>query len=125
MLKILLVEDERIVAMALKYELAQHGARVVAMATNGPDALKAVAENELDAVLMDVMIEGDMDGIETARQIAALHPVPILYLTGEVQEETYKRAWHSPTIAGYMIKPVQAAALAQRLQEIVAQPDTL
>jgi|GEM_PF-639540 len=121
MLQILLVEDERIVAMAMRSELAQLGYKVVALAANGADALKALTTHAIDIVLMDVMIEGPLDGIETARQIAAKSKVPIIYLTGESDEKTFKRAFHSDSIAGFMLKPVHPALLVEKLNAITLQ----
>lgn len=121
MLRILLVEDERIVALALKHELANSGFEIVAMATNGLDAIKAVDTHAPDVILMDVMIEGDMDGIETARTIAERHPVPILYLTGESDPATQQRAMHSESCIGYMLKPVNPTLLRQKLTELTLE----
>lgn len=118
MVRILLVEDERIVALALKHELANSGFEIVAMATNGRDAIQAVETHTPDIILMDVMIEGDMDGIETARAIAATHTVPILYLTGESDPATQQRAMHSESCMGYMLKPVNTTLLRQKLSEL-------
>ncbi len=113
MAKVLLVEDERIVALALKHELAAHGHQVVAIASSGAQALEALATAEPEVVLMDVMIEGEIDGIETARQVSLRSAIPIIYLTGEADAATRKRAMHSPNCMGYLNKPVTAAALSQ------------
>lgn len=121
MVRILLVEDERIVALALKHELANSGFEIVAMATNGPDAIQAVEMHAPDVILMDVMIEGDMDGIETARAIAQRSPVPILYLTGESDPATQQRAMHSESCIGYMLKPVNPTLLRQKLAELTLE----
>jgi two-component system response regulator len=116
--RILLVEDERIVALALKHELAGLGYNVVAMASSGEDALLALTKHEPDVVLMDIMIEGDMDGIETARKIAQISSVPIVYLTGEAEKSTRDRAFHSPNIMGYILKPVNPTALVEVLWQL-------
>lgn len=114
-MRILLVEDERIVALALKHELAARGLDVVAIASNGKDALSAIKAQQPDVVLMDIMIEGDMDGIETARRVALEYTVPIIYLTGESDSDTRRRAMHSGSIKGYLLKPVSTSALTEAL----------
>jgi CheY-like chemotaxis protein len=115
--RIVLVEDERIVAMVLKHELTTLGYNVVAIASNAADAVAAVAKHEPDVVLMDVMIEGDLDGIEAARQISMNSQVPIFYLTGEAETSTRDRAMHSSNILGYLIKPVNPYQLADILEQ--------
>jgi CheY-like chemotaxis protein len=118
MMRILLVEDERIVALALKHELANLGYEVVAMASNAADALDALHTYVPDVVVMDVMIEGDIDGIEAARIMAQTSAVPILYLTGEAEPSTQLRAHHSPNIIGYLLKPVHPESIAQIIRQI-------
>ena len=120
MARILLVEDERIVALALKHELGANGHEIVAMATNGTDALAALVRHQPDVVLMDVMIEGDMDGIETARRMAGSSSTPIIYLTGESDADTRRRAMHSISCIGYLNKPVNMPSLTQALQDVRA-----
>ena len=67
--QVLIVEDERVVAMHLRQQLSRLGYRVPAMATAGSQALKQIEEHRPDVVLMDIHIEGDIDGIETAARI--------------------------------------------------------
>jgi CheY-like chemotaxis protein len=118
MKRIVLVEDERIVALALKHELTALGFEVVALASTAVDAVAATVKHQPDVILMDIMIDGDVDGIEAARQIAKMCSIPIVYLTGEADAATQKRALHSPTIFGYLLKPIHANQLAEVLGKL-------
>lgn len=104
--RIILVEDEIIVAMDVQQRLELLGYMVVAHATNGEEALIFSGSMNPDVILMDVKIRGRMDGIETAAKIRETLDVPIIYLTAFSDEATLKRA--SVTEAyGYLIKPFE------------------
>ena len=79
--RILIVEDETIVQLDLQNQLRRLGHAVVGSAVSGEEAIAKVDELKPDLVLMDVKLEGKMDGIEAADQIRATHAVPIVYLT--------------------------------------------
>ncbi len=91
--RILIVEDESIVRLDLESQLRRLGHAVVGSAVSGPEAVAKAAELKPDLVLMDVQLEGPMDGIEAAGQIRAAHGVPVVYLTAHAgmlskQEQT-------------------------------------
>lgn len=104
--KIMIVEDESIVALDLKNKLQKLGYAVTGRAKNGLDAINKVEENCPDLALMDIRIKGDMDGIETAERIQAQFDIPIIYLTAHSDEATLKRAKLTKP-AGYLIKPFE------------------
>ncbi len=79
--KILIVEDERIVALDIKSSLENLGYTVTGIVASGEAALTKVAESRPDLVLMDINLKGDMDGVETAEQIRAHFSIPVIYLT--------------------------------------------
>ncbi len=102
--RIMVVEDEIIVAMDLKQRLESLGYEVVAHALNAIEALASATSKDPDIVLMDIKINGALDGIETATRIRASKDIPIIYLTAFADETTIQRA--SKTSAyGYLIKP--------------------
>src|SRR5580765_7113748 len=90
--RILIVEDEGIVAADLEDRLKRLGYTVVAKAASGQKALEEVARLRPDLVLMDIIIEGPMDGVQTAEQIIAQHEIPVVYLTAHADEPTMNRA---------------------------------
>lgn len=89
---ILVVEDERITAKDIKKSLEKVGYNVPAMVTTGEDAVKFCEENKPDLVLMDIKLEGEVDGIEAAETIISKFSVPIIYLTSYSDKGTVERA---------------------------------
>lgn len=102
--KVLIVEDEAVVAMHLRHELTKLGYLVAGTATNGEQALKMVEEIFPDVVLMDIHIQGLIDGIETASRIPRYLHIPVIYLTAYSEDTTLKRAGDTRPY-GYLIKP--------------------
>jgi len=86
--KIMIVEDEAIVSMVLKETLTTFGYDVTGIAYNGYDAIQKAGENRPDLILMDVSLEGDIDGIETAERILALYDIPVIYLSAYSDTDT-------------------------------------
>jgi len=102
--KVMIVEDEAVVALHLRQELTKLGHVVGGMATTGEQALKMVEEVFPDIILMDIHIQGEMDGIETARRIPRYLHIPVVYLTAYSEDTTLKRAADTYPY-GYLIKP--------------------
>ncbi len=102
--KILVVEDEIIVAADLKNKLEKMGYTIIDTATTGHDAVKKSGETKPDLVLMDIMLKGEMDGIDAAQQIRDLYDIPIVYLTAYFDDETLERAKVTEPF-GYVLKP--------------------
>jgi PAS domain S-box-containing protein len=113
--KIIVVEDERIVALHLKQQLSKLGYDVVAVAASGDKALQAIAELRPDIVLMDIHIEGDLDGIDTARKIPPELELPVIYLTAYSEEATLERARETRPY-GYLVKPFSERELHATIQ---------
>jgi two-component system cell cycle sensor histidine kinase/response regulator CckA len=112
--KILVVEDERIVALHLKQKLTVLGYDVVAVAS-GEAALQKIGESRPDVVLMDIHIEGLMDGVETASRIPPDLEIPVIYVTAFSEEATLERA-RATKPYGYLIKPYSERELHATIQ---------
>lgn len=108
--KILIVEDEAIVAVDLKERLAALGYSVVATVSNGQSALQAAACHSPDLVLLDIVLKGDVDGIETAQALRDSHGIPVIYLTAYADNKTLERAKVTEPYA-YLIKPIEEREL--------------
>ena len=102
--KILIVEDERIVAMDIQNRLIDLGYSVCGSASSGEDAVKKASELQPDLVLMDIVLKGDMDGIDAAGQIRERFNIPVVYLTAFSDEKTLQRARLTGAY-GYILKP--------------------
>lgn len=103
--KILIVEDESIEAMVFEKSLKNFGYDVVGVASTGEEAIKKVAKYKPDLVLMDIVLKGDMDGIETATLLKEHYDMSVLYLTAHPEESVVDRAKLTSPY-GYIIKPV-------------------
>ncbi|RJR19239.1 MAG: response regulator [Nitrospiraceae bacterium] len=103
--KILVVEDEAIIASDLQWRLQSMGYDVPSIVASGEDAVSKVWEIKPDLVLMDIMLLGEIDGIEAASRIHSVNDTPVIYLTSYADEELLERAKITEPFA-YMIKPI-------------------
>jgi CheY-like chemotaxis protein len=101
---ILLVEDERLIAKDLERRLRRLGYDVVALVATGPDAIHQALEHRPDVVLMDIRLQGQMDGIEAATFIRTHLNIPLVYMSAYVDDETLARASATRPV-GYLRKP--------------------
>ncbi len=108
--KILIVEDETIVALDIKSAVKKLGYEVTDTATNHDEALASIKKLQPDIILMDVNLENSKDGIQTAKDIQKLKSIPIIYLTAYTDDETMKRAVETSPV-GYLIKPFKREEL--------------
>ena len=107
---ILIVEDERIIAIDLQRRLEKFGYHVTAIAATGTQALESIEAQLPDIILMDIMLAGDMDGIQTAEIVKERHEIPVLFLTAFSDEKTLERAKHVEPV-GYILKPFKEKEL--------------
>lgn len=101
---VLVVEDESIVSKDIQHSLKKLGYNVVGAAATGEKAIELANETKPDVVLMDIMLKGDMNGIEAADQIRKTMSIPVIYLTAYADEGTLARAKVTEP-CGYIIKP--------------------
>jgi len=109
-IKIMIVEDENITALELRERLESWGYAIAAVASTGPQAIQKAQETVPDLVLMDIILKGAWDGIETAERLHALIDTPIIYLTAYADEETLQRAKITGPY-GYVLKPFEEREL--------------
>ena len=102
--RILVVEDEGIVALDVKLRLLSLGYLVTALAASGEAAIQAAATTRPDLVLMDIRLQGHMDGIEAAREILARFDIPVIYITALSDDRTMQRIAETPH-SGCILKP--------------------
>lgn len=117
MRKVLIVEDELILAMVNRKMIENLGYTSLAIATNGKEALHITVEFQPDLILMDIMIEGDLDGIETAERIRESFDIPILFITGNSDEAIKGRA-EQITNSAFLVKPVNQNMLQSFIEKI-------
>jgi CheY-like chemotaxis protein len=81
--RILVVEDEKIIQLDIRYQLEELGYVVAGVASSGEEAISKAAQLEPDLVLMDLRLKGGMDGFEAAQKIRSDRAVPVIYLTAQ------------------------------------------
>ena len=102
--RILIVEDEILVREDIEDCLEDLGHEVVSVASTGAEALSQIPTARPDLVLMDIRLKGDMDGVETARQIRTNFRLPVIFLTAHADDATLQRAKAADPV-GYIVKP--------------------
>jgi diguanylate cyclase (GGDEF)-like protein/PAS domain S-box-containing protein len=107
---ILIVEDERIIALDLQRRLEKFGFHVCGLVPSGREAIDSAGEMAPDVILMDIMLSGDIDGIEAAVQIRKLYQIPVIFLTAYADENTLQRAKEAEPF-GYILKPFKEREL--------------
>jgi PAS domain S-box-containing protein len=113
--KIIVVEDERIVALDLKRGLQELGYDVIDIAAAGEAAVAAAREQKPDLVLMDIGLPGEMNGIEAARIIHGNYDIPVVYLTAYADDKTLKEATTTGPY-GYLVKPFEERELKSTIE---------
>jgi PAS domain S-box-containing protein len=108
--EILVVEDEVIIGMEIEDRLKELGYYVLGVVSTGAAAIETAARSQPDLILMDVMLKGDLDGIETAEQIRTESDIPIIYLTAYADNNTVERAKVTEPF-GYLVKPFEEREL--------------
>lgn len=117
-LKILIVEDEMIIAANISLQLSELGYEVTGILTRGEEAFAHIEENMPNIVLLDIQLKGKMDGIETAQAIQVVFDTPIIYLTANADDSNFKRAKSTNPYA-FISKPFKKLDL-QRAVELIA-----
>lgn len=112
---ILIVEDEAVIALDLKLELQDMGYRVLGPATSGAQALRLAAQEPPDLVLMDIRIQGPLDGVDTAARLGAGGGPPVIFLTSHSDDETVARAARTAPL-GFITKPFQPRELRAAIE---------
>ncbi len=120
--KILIVEDQQIIAIDLKKALIRSGYIIVGMCDNSDDAVSLARECKPDLVLMDIILNGDKNGIETAELIKKEQDIPIIYLTALTDIDTYLEAIKTEPFK-YLMKPVDIESLERAIRDIFETSD--
>ena len=104
--RILIVEDERLTSLDLRHRLERLGYSICGEAASGNDALVLIKKQQPELVLMDIQLEGEIDGVETTRRLIASvpEPPPVIYLTASSDPETLRRVSRTKSY-GYIVKP--------------------
>lgn len=113
--KILIVEDDKVVAQMVSRRLEVMGYKVVGILNAGEEAVKMTPQLNPDLVLMDIGLSGDIDGVEAVNRIKKISEVPVVFLTAFSDEKTIQRAKLSGSF-GYLLKPFQTQELYSAIE---------
>ena len=108
--KILIVEDEYIIAENLQKSLDKMGYNIFSTVSSGKEALKKINDEKPDLVLMDIVLKGEMNGIETTDRIKSRFKIPVIYISSYVDDKILERAKITEPY-GYIIKPFEEREL--------------
>jgi len=120
LIKILVVEDEMIIAAKISMQLTSLGYEVTGILPRGEEAIRHVEENSPDIVLLDINLKGNIDGIETARQMQLMKDIPIIYLTANSDEGTFNRAKTTKPYA-FISKPFKQLDLQRAIELTISR----
>jgi CheY-like chemotaxis protein len=115
--KILIVEDEYIIALDLKLMFEDLGYHVIDIVDSCESALKSIVNDQPDVITMDIRIHGNKDGIETTEEIHKQFSIPVIYLTAYTDKETYERIKKTTHIA-VLHKPPDEARLFEIINNL-------
>jgi PAS domain S-box-containing protein len=113
--RILVVEDEELIGQDIKFLLEDLGYDVPDLVPSGEEAIDKAGETRADLVLMDIMLEGDIDGIEAANKINNQYGIPVIYLTAYRNEDIFERAKLTEPYA-YIVKPFEERELRTNVE---------
>lgn len=113
--KVLIVEDENIIALNIKKKLKSFGYAVPAIVSTGEEAVKMAEIISPDLILMDIMLKGDMDGVAAAEEIKERFDIPVIYLTAYSDDKVLERAKITEPY-GYIVKPFKAIDLRSNIE---------
>jgi DNA-binding LytR/AlgR family response regulator len=114
-IKILIVEDEMIIAANTSLQLSNLGYEVSGIVARGEEALVHIEENLPDIVLLDIQLKGKLDGIETAHKMQKHFDIPIIYLTSNVDDANFERAKETKPYA-FISKPFKKLDLQHAIE---------
>ncbi len=101
---ILIVEDESITALDLKFTLEELGYKVIDITDNGQDAINIAAETSPDLTIMDINLKGEMNGIDAAKKLSELN-LPVIFLTAYTDDDTFNKIINDLSVYGFISKP--------------------
>jgi CheY-like chemotaxis protein len=114
---IMVVEDENIIALDIKNRLRRLGYNIVAVVPSGEEAIRVIGETKPDLVLMDIVLRGSLDGVQTAEEISRETDIPIIFLSSFSDKDTLEKAG-MVSHHGYLIKPFNERELMNKIDSI-------
>ncbi|MDR8393662.1 response regulator [Aliifodinibius sp. S!AR15-10] len=118
--KILIVEDDMLLSLVEERLIEKLGHQVVGKTGTGEEAVEKFMELKPDLILMDIVLKGEMDGIQAMQEIREISDVPVIYLSGNSDRYNYERAKQTQ-FTDYLVKPVSSSDLAAPLDRVFSK----
>jgi DNA-binding LytR/AlgR family response regulator len=119
-IKLLIVEDDMIIAAKISMQLTALGYEVTGIIPRGEEAIRHIEDNKPDIVLLDINLKGTLDGIETAQKMLKMGDIPIIYVTANTDEATFNRAKETRPYA-FISKPINNRDLQRAIELTVSR----
>ena len=117
MTRTIVVEDNLLISVIYRHYLRKLNIELVAEVTTGERAIEVVRENEIDFIVMDIMLEGEIDGIEAMRQIREFTSIPVIFATGNSDDFHVKKATAIPNSL-FLVKPVTEENFSEAIEKL-------
>ena len=117
---VLVVDDERVIAWDLREMINAMGFDCYAVASSSEQALGAAAKRTPDLVLMDIRLNGPVDGVDTARMLQEKYGVRVVFLSAHSHADTLERA-QGIRVSGWLTKPIRASVLRKTLEDALSK----
>ncbi|HHP7242718.1 MAG TPA: response regulator [Cyclobacteriaceae bacterium] len=121
-LKVLIVEDDVIAQMTLESMLNQLDIQKIRGVNNAEDALEIIADQKIDIVLLDILIKGDKDGLELAKEIEQSYGIPTIFLTASTDKHTAMKAMQIKNY-GFLSKPYDFKKIHEAMRKAIVEFD--
>ena len=118
--KILIVEDDKMLCTIFEMFIRQMNYELIGIAQTGTEAINLCMLQKPDIVLMDIHLEGELSGIDTAKNIYHNFDIPVVYVTSDIEEATIKSAIYKNTY-GFLVKPVYQTTLGVAIEFALAK----
>lgn len=110
--EVLIVEDEMVIALLLERMVKNLGHQVIGKVTSGEEAITKVHDHQPDLILMDIRLQGEMDGIETMAHIHQMSDIPVIYISGNTDSVNQEKIEQTEYIE-FLSKPVTISDLSR------------
>ncbi|MFO7798124.1 response regulator [Rhodohalobacter sp.] len=115
---VVIVEDDMILSMVAERVVETLGFKVVAKAASGEQAIEKIKEHQPDVLLMDIFLEGSIDGIETVSRIRSFSNVPVIYVSGNSDKDHMARAKKTGYV-DFLSKPISQSKIIQPMEKAI------
>lgn len=121
--KVLIVEDDMLLSLVEERLIQKMGHNVVAKVCSGEEAIQKAKELEPDIIVMDIILKGEVDGIDAMQEIRKHSDVPVIYLSGNSDKFNFERA-KKTGFTDYLVKPITSNDLKKPFQKAFAKDST-